>query len=300
MDGRFLEYLFLCSSSVSIAVRAFHFLPIIAYLYLAFILFYWLGWLKLQPVRGAMVFSSPLSVYNAFLYVTVLLSRYSYAQSGSASATVVINGTTSTFRPIFTVPASADEGATLLPNIVDPQAVDAQTVCPGYKALNVLRTKYGVTATLSLAGPACNVYGTDIDTLNLTVQYQSADRLSVRIVPAVIDSSNTSQYILPNNLIYQPTVDVDANVTSLENDLSFTWSNEPTFSFTISRLSTGDTLFSTYGNKLVFENQFIEFASPLPENYNLYGLGETIHALRLGNNFTKTIYAADVGDPIDT
>ncbi|KAL9110505.1 MAG: hypothetical protein Q9187_008041, partial [Circinaria calcarea] len=51
--------------------------------------------------------------------------------------------------------------------------------------------------------------------------------------------------------------------------------------------------------KLVFENQFIEFASALPENYNLYGLGETIHGLRLGNNFTKTIWAADIGDPVD-
>lgn len=37
----------------------------------------------------------------------------------------------------------------------------------------------------------------------------------------------------------------------------------------------------------------------MPENYNVYGIGETIHGLRLGNNFTKTIYAADAGDPVD-
>jgi alpha-glucosidase (family GH31 glycosyl hydrolase) len=36
-----------------------------------------------------------------------------------------------------------------------------------------------------------------------------------------------------------------------------------------------------------------------PENYNVYGLGEVIHGLRLGNNLTRIIYAADVGDPID-
>jgi alpha-glucosidase len=51
---------------------------------------------------------------------------------------------------------------------------------------------------------------------------------------------------------------------------------------------------------LVYENQFIEFVSALPENYNLYGLGEVIHGLRMGNNFTRTFWAADVGDPIDT
>lgn len=152
---------------------------------------------------------------------------------------------------------------------------------------------------MSLAGPACNVYGTDIEKLNLTVEYQSADRLSIKIVPAIIDTSNISQYILPDHFVHQPTRDADAGLTSLTSDLMFVWSNKPTFSFSIFRKSTGDTLFSTEGTKLVFENQFIEFASLLPENYNLYGLGETIHGLRLGNNFTKTIYAADVGDPID-
>jgi alpha-glucosidase len=81
--------------------------------------------------------------------------------------------------------------------------------------------------------------------------------------------------------------------------LDFVWSNDPTFSFTIIRQSTGDILFDTSGAKLVFENQFIEFASSLPENYNLYGLGETMHGLRMGNNFTRTLYAADVGGSID-
>lgn len=219
------------------------------------------------------------------------------SMTGSSVATV--SGTASTFRPIFTVPAAAVVGATLIPNIQDPQAVDAQIVCPGYTASDVVRSAYGLSATLSLAGPACNVYGTDVETLNLTVEYQSADRLSIKIVPAIIDASNISQYILPDRLVHQPTRDANADMTSLTSDLNFGWSNKPTFSFSIFRKSTGDTLFSTEGTKLVFENQFIEFASPLPENYNLYGLGETIHGLRLGNNFTKTIWAADVGDPID-
>lgn len=219
------------------------------------------------------------------------------SMTGSPVATV--SGTVSTFRPIFTVPPAADVGATLLPNIYDPQAVDAQSVCPGYTASGVVSSPYGLSATLTLAGSPCNVYGTDIETLNLTVEYQSTDRLSIRIVPSAIDATNLSQYILPDYLVHQPTRDADANTTSLNSDLKFAWTNNPTFSFSISRVSTGDILFSTEGTKLVFENQFVEFASSLPENYNLYGLGETIHGLRLGNNFTKTIYAADVGDPID-
>lgn len=191
-------------------------------------------------------------------------------------------------------------GATLIPNIEDPQAKNAQDFCPGYTASNVARNPLGLTATLTLAGSACNVYGNDIDTLNLTVQYQSTDRLAIRITPAVIDASNSSFYNLPNYIVHQPTPDTDANSTSLSSDLDFVWSNDPTFSFSVYRASTGDILFSTVGTKLVFEDQFVEFASSLPENYNIYGLGETIHALRLGNNFTKTIYATDSGDTIDT
>jgi alpha-glucosidase len=40
----------------------------------------------------------------------------------------------------------------LLPNIKDPQAVQAQDVCPGYKAGEVEKTAHGFTAILSLAG----------------------------------------------------------------------------------------------------------------------------------------------------
>lgn len=248
----------------------------------------------------------PASISNLCRFFPLLLSRISYAQSpdkdttsiqpiagatGAAplpshasSEVIEISGTTTTFRPIFTVPTDADVGVPVLPNINDPNATDAQTVCPGYNATNVKRTQYGLTATLNLAGPACNVYGTDIDTLNLTVEYQSADRLAVRVVPAYIVTSNSSQYILPTTLVHQPTIDADADMSSLTSDLSFVWSNDPTFSFTIYRKSTGDTLFSTSGTKLVYENQFIEFASALPDDYNLYGLGESIHGLRLGNS----------------
>ena len=264
----------------------------------------------------------PLAALNLLICISFPLSRISFAQipdvettssssdsqnvigvtslpSMTGSAIATTNGTPTSFRPIFTVPADADLGATLLPNINDPQAVDAQTVCPGYVASNLKRSLYGLSATLELAGDACNVYGTDIELLNLTVEHQSGDRLSIRIIPTVIDASNISQYQLPSYLVHQPTRDADADTTSLTSDLDFIWSNHPTFSFTVLRVSTGDVLFSTARTKLVFENQFVEFASSLPHNYNLYGLGETIHGLRLGNNFTKTIYAADAADPID-
>lgn len=293
-----IEAVFLLSSSLSILGRAFAIAPLLAFIYLLFVLAYAIGCFKLRQPDPIM-FHSPLSVFNLFIFCTLQLSRFSNAQN-AISSTTSYPGTPTSFRPIYTLPSSADVGATVIPNIDDPQAKDAQDVCPGYTAANVARNPLGLTATLTLAGSACNVYGNDIDTLNLTVQYQSADRLAIRITPAVIDASNSSYYDLPSYIVHQPTPDADANSTSLSSDLSFVWSNDPTFSFSVYRVSTGDTLFTTVGTKLVFEDQFVEFASALPENYNLYGLGESIHALRLGNNFTKTIYAVDSGDTIDT
>ena len=51
--------------------------------------------------------------------------------------------------------------------------------CPGYTASNVQQTASSVTADLKLAGPACNVYGTDIADLRLQVDYQTGKTLEV-------------------------------------------------------------------------------------------------------------------------
>lgn len=54
----------------------------------------------------------------------------------------------------YTLPASIDSGANVLPNVDDPEAKVAQNLCPGYKASNVEHTEHGLSATLTLAGPA--------------------------------------------------------------------------------------------------------------------------------------------------
>lgn len=217
------------------------------------------------------------------------------AQSATAASRA---STAISFAPQFTIPAEADEGATLLPNVYDPSALNAQAKCPGYQASNVRISSTGLTAHLVLAGNACNVYGTDIHDLDLTVEYQTTARLHVDIRPSYLSSQNESWYLLSTDWVSAPSQESGQMTTS---DLKFSWANSLTsgFGFNVSRHSTGDILFSTTGTKLVFENQFIELVTHQQENYNLYGLGEVIHGLRLGNNLTRTIYAADVGNPID-
>ena len=51
------------------------------------------------------------------------------------------------------------------------------TTCPGYKATNVQKNGGSiVSADLTLAGAACNVYGTDLDNLVLQVEYETGRR----------------------------------------------------------------------------------------------------------------------------
>ncbi|CAG8110598.1 unnamed protein product [Penicillium salamii] len=198
----------------------------------------------------------------------------------------------------FTVPADADAGAQLVANIDDPEAIDAQKACPGYKASNVKESARGLTATLTLAGEACNAYGTDVDSLDLSIDYLAHDRLNVQIVPTYIDSSNASWFLLDEHTV--PRASAAEHASKEDSDLEVTWANEPSFHFKVTRKATGDAIFDTTGSTLVYENQFIEFVTALPKDYNLYGIGEHIQQLRLLDNLTLTLYASDIADPIDT
>jgi alpha-glucosidase len=119
----------------------------------------------------------------------VLIFGLLKAQSPLVSA----DSPTTTPRTQFTLPNSATLGLNLIPNVDDPLAVDAQTVCPGYSASNVQQDKNGFTASLSLAGAPCNVYGTDIDELSLSVQFQSENRVAINITPAQIVSTSVEK-----------------------------------------------------------------------------------------------------------
>jgi alpha-glucosidase len=197
----------------------------------------------------------------------------------------------------FTIPASVNHGKNLIANIDEPQAVNAQSVCPGYRASSVRHNARGMTAKLQLAGEACNAYGTDVDSLDLIVEYLAKDRLNVQITPTYVDRSNASWFQLSEAVVPRPKTDKGA--TAKNSDFEISWSNDPSFSFKVIRKATGDVLFDTTGSKLVFEDQFIEFITALPGDYNLYGLGEHIQQLRLLENKVLTIYASDIGDPVD-
>ncbi len=79
-----------------------------------------------------------------------------------SSAVATVNGSPTTYSVAFTVPAEADIGPKILPNIYDTSAKQAQSLCPGYKASNVKKTSTGMTASLSLAGSAVSLLFRDL------------------------------------------------------------------------------------------------------------------------------------------
>jgi len=150
----------------------------------------------------------------------------------------------------------------LTPTVYDPVAPNAQQ-CPGYTASNPQNTSSGFTADLTLAGARCQAYGNDVNDLTLEVQYQSKDRLNVKIYPKHITPENSTQFILPSSLVMQP--EWDGKTTAGDSDLALTWTNEPTFQFKITRSSNGEELFSTYGHVIVYEDQFLELVTNMVE-----------------------------------
>lgn len=138
------------------------------------------------PQGANMTPSSLLQASSLLTSLVALTAAQSVTPTSSEGWSTTIAGTPTSFRSVFTIPASADEGANLIPNIQDPEAVNAQDVCPGYKATQLQETDGGISAILTLAGAPCNVYGNDVDVLNLRVEYQSKDRLAVNISPAYL------------------------------------------------------------------------------------------------------------------
>ncbi|QKX61394.1 uncharacterized protein TRUGW13939_08542 [Talaromyces rugulosus] len=226
-------------------------------------------------------------------------------QTGAVLAlTVAVRGaassTTTSIQLTQSLLPQVGAAPSLTPTIHDSKAPDPQT-CPGYMAANVVETPQGVTADLTLAGPHCQAFGTDIHDLVLQVQYQAKERLSVKIYPKYLSVQNETHYILPNFIV--PSPENDNSTTKSKSDLGFEWSNTPTFQFKVSRVSNKEELFSTYGHVLVYEDQFLELVSNMVEDYNVYGLAENIHDFHLGQNYTQTFWTNDAGitsgNPID-
>ncbi|KAF2122790.1 alpha-glucosidase b [Lophiotrema nucula] len=158
--------------------------------------------------------------------------------------------------------------------------------CPGYKASNVQTTDNGITADLTLAGSGCNIYGQDLNDLKFLVEYQTDSRVHV-----IISDKDEQAYQVPESVVPRPGGSISADDSSLDVSIE-----EEPFSFTVTRKSNKEVIFSTKGSTIIFENQYIGLRTSLPDSPNLYGLGEHTDSLRLPtSDYTRTLWARDAG-----
>lgn len=200
------------------------------------------------------------------------------------------------------------------------------TSCPGYKLVGEPQTATsGFTASLELAGKACNAFGVDIQNLTLAVVYEKPERLHVHLYDTAKE-----QYQLPNGLIFDrpgddPGQEGMSSADASHLEFHHTGSKSP-WAFWITRKSTGDVIFDTRAERiptydqgfnetetkhnstalpahpLIFENQYLQVSSALPENANIYGLGEYISGgFRRNPNATlQPFFTLDAGNPVDS
>lgn len=215
-----------------------------------------------------------------------------------------------------------------------PSAVDENQVGYGYRVVCVNEVLNGdaIIVDLDLIKET-DVYGPDVERLQLTVRYDNQDRIRVHLtdtnsprweVPADLIPRATAQELKTlRNATYSPDSSKAAcrklkrplsrepiiPVQNAGHPLEFSYSTEP-FGFAVTRRSNGEVLFNSTPsisiengtaissfNNMVFKDQYIELSTQLPNDSAIYGLGEATHAagLRLAKGHTYTLWATDIG-----
>ncbi|KAL6037194.1 hypothetical protein STEG23_003004 [Scotinomys teguina] len=134
----------------------------------------------------------------------------------------------------------------------------------GYKAegLNVKDT--GLEAKLNRI-PSPTLFGEDIQSVLLTTQSQTPNRLRFKIT----DPRNR-RYEVPHQFVKD-----DATISAVDTLYDVHVVQNP-FSIKVIRKSNNRTLFDTSVGPLVYSDQYLQISTKLPSEY-IYGFGEHIH-----------------------
>jgi alpha-glucosidase len=104
-----------------------------------------------------------------------------------------------------------------------------------------------------------------------------------------IQDAANSVYQVPASVLPRPS----GTQSEHDSDLKFYYTESP-FSFQIKRARTDDVLFDTSAASLIFESQYLRLRTKLPDNPNLYGLGEHSDPFRLNTtNYIRTLWSLD-------
>ncbi|KAL1935041.1 hypothetical protein VTP01DRAFT_4181 [Rhizomucor pusillus] len=181
--------------------------------------------------------------------------------------------------------------ALTLTSLSSAQNFDVSTSAGGYKVSgHVQRTKTGLEIPLSFKQKGRDLYGKTINDLLVNVDYETEDRLHVKIA-----DKNGKQFLVPDSAFGLERPKIHSRPHHVNYDFKYT--SNP-FGFKVIRKSDKQVIFDTTDYPLVFEDQYLELSTALPKNTNLYGVGEVTAPFRRNNvhNIT-TIFARDATTP---
>ncbi|KAF9092384.1 hypothetical protein BGX23_004354 [Mortierella sp. AD031] len=182
-------------------------------------------------------------------------------------------------------------------NLNAPFCFLKQHTCKGYQVQSAKESDSGILIHLDLLGGSqgCSRFGQDIPRLTVQVDYETESRVRVKIV----DTDN-KRYEIPADALPNPDSTARRNVSKRDYTVSYTKSP---FTFAITRVSTGEVIFdsSVAGmDSLVYSDEYLEISSVLPEDANIFGLGEVVTAFRRDPRGTRqTMWARDAATPVD-
>lgn len=104
----------------------------------------------------------------------------------------------------------------------------------------------------------------------------------------MIQDADEEVYQVPESIIPRPK---NGHGSRKSSALKFDYKKDP-FSFTVSR--DGEVLFDTSASELVFQSQYLNLRTRLPDEPYLYGIGEHSDPMRLETtNYTRTLWSRD-------
>ncbi|KAL7312261.1 hypothetical protein PS15m_008044 [Mucor circinelloides] len=136
-------------------------------------------------------------------------------------------------------------------------------------------------------------YGQAIHDLIVKVDYETSERIHVKIYDK--EQKQVQVPDSPLGLVRPPTQNTGGNRRKkTTGNYEFKHTNDPHFGFQITRKSDNAILFDTMNLPLIFEDQYLEISTRLPDT-NIYGIGETITPFRRTHNVT-TLWPRDAHD----
>lgn len=107
----------------------------------------------------------------------------------------------------------------------------------------------------------------------------------------MIHDADEDVYQVPESVLPRP--EAESSGSHSHSALKFSYEEKP-FSFSISRKDTDEVLFDTSGSNLIFQSQYINLRTSLPDEPYLYGLGENTNPFRLNTtDYTATLWNRD-------